>query len=53
MRFPRDGKPCPSSGPALLARIEALVDPWQRLRVRAIWIFSGYMRPRARTEWGR
>ena len=43
------------SGPgvSVIAQLEALQCPWQRLRVRAIWIFSGFMRPRARTEWGR
>ena len=46
MRWPNDGPPCPDSGPALLARIDSHVCPWQRVRVQMLWLFSGWMRPR-------
>ncbi len=36
MTWPHDGPPCAPSD--ICARIEALVDPWARLRVRWIWL---------------
>ncbi len=42
MRWPHDGAwPCPDTGPALLARIARLIDPWQSLRVRLLWLYGG------------
>lgn len=47
VRWPNDGVwPCPDSGPALLARIEQRIDPWAKLRIEAIWLFSTRIRQR-------
>ncbi len=46
MTWPHDGPPCPGPGPALLARIAQLQCPWASLRIRAQWLFQGYMRRR-------
>lgn len=41
MTWPYDGALCAPGD--IRARLEALVDPWQRLRVRMVWLFSNYM----------
>ncbi len=46
MTWPHDGPPCPGPGPALVARIDRLVCPWQRLRVRTQWLFGAWMKRR-------
>lgn len=35
--------PCPH-GEGLYARLDALVDPRARLRIRMLWLFGGYLR---------
>ncbi len=38
-------EPCPI-GQGLYARLDALVDPRVRLRIRMLWLFGGYLRRR-------
>ncbi len=45
MRWPRDGAAIDSIWD-VRDRLAALIDPWASLRIRAIWIFQSYMRPR-------